>query len=102
VLGSHAPDVNVAGQLAQRAQRDRLHTVAVIDNDDAGRSWGSRLADLLDDRGERLTVVEPPMPGADLNDWARHDPAWSTAISDATKAERLRLGVYGRQAAGSR
>jgi hypothetical protein len=93
VLGSHAPDRNVAGQLAQRAHRDRRHLVAVIDNDDPGRAWGSRLEELLHEQGRRLTVVEPPLPGADLNDWARHDSSWTTAISEATRSERLSLGI---------
>jgi hypothetical protein len=101
VLGSHAPDVNVAGQLAHRAQRDRLHVVAVIDNDDAGRSWGGRLGELLDDHGQRLTVVEPAILGADLNDWARNDPPWPTAISEATRSERLSLGNQGQHTAAA-
>jgi hypothetical protein len=100
VLGSHAPDVNVAVELTQRARSDRRHLVAVIDNDDAGRAWGSRLEELLRDQRQRLTLVEPPIPGADLNDWARHDSTWTATISATTRSERLSLGLY-RQLAGA-
>ena len=74
VLGSHAPDARVALRLAMRARRDRSDLVAIIDSDDAGRAWGNRLAALLIDHGHRLTVIEPPIPGGDLNSWARARP----------------------------
>jgi DNA primase len=76
VLGSQYPDGTVAERLTTHAQRDDLEIVAVVDADDAGRSWGERLGELLDRHGQLLRVVEPPGEGLDLNDWARQDPAW--------------------------
>jgi DNA primase len=96
VLGSHAPDAQVALRLAMRARRDRGELVAIIDSDDAGRAWGHRLAGLLLDHGHRLTVIEPPIPAGDLNSWAQREPCWTATIeahtrsTDPTRHERGR------------
>ena len=74
VLGSNAPDHNVAVELAKRARRDSSHLVAVIDNDDAGHAWSNSLKRLLGGQGHPLSIVTPPTPGTDLNDWARPRP----------------------------
>ena len=56
---------------------------------------------LVGELGERLTVVEPPRPGADLTEWAREDSSWTATISDATRAERQRLAVRPSQSSPS-
>jgi hypothetical protein len=86
VLGSHAPDAAVALRLAMRARRDRSELVAIIDSDDAGRAWGNRLAALLVDYGHRLTVIEPAIPGGDVNSWAQRDPSWTATIQAHTRS----------------
>jgi DNA primase len=86
VLGSHAPDAAVALRLAMRARRDRSELVAIIDSDDAGRAWGNRLVALLLDHGHRLTVIEPAIPGGDLNSWAQRDPSWTATIEAQTRS----------------
>ncbi len=81
VLGAQYPDHNVANRLATYAQQRDLTITAVIDADDAGRSWGQRLGDLVADAGVSLDIVEPPGEGLDLNDWALSDPEWSRWLS---------------------
>jgi hypothetical protein len=102
VLGSQAPDANVADELSARAGRDRSQLVAVIDNDDSGRTWGDRLHRLLGEHGHPLTVITPPMSGADLNDWARHDPNWTASIEAAFHALRMSVGRHHRAALAER
>jgi DNA primase len=85
VLGSHAPDAGVALRLAMRARRDRSQLVAIVDSDDAGRAWGNRLEGLLIGHGHRLTVIEPAIPGGDLNSWAQRDPSWTATIEAQTR-----------------
>jgi hypothetical protein len=81
VLGAQYPDQSVAIRLATCAERADLDIVAVIDADDAGRSWGQRLGDLVADSGVDLSIVEPPGEGLDLNDWALHNPGWADWIA---------------------
>jgi DNA primase len=76
VLGAQTPDARVADAIADHCKQHGLGVVAVIDNDDAGRAWGTRLDALLAGRNIRLGVVEPP-GGLDLNAWALTDPAWT-------------------------
>jgi hypothetical protein len=102
VLGSHAPDANVAGKLAARSHHDGSHLIAVVDNDDAGCTWGDRLRLLLGEHGHPLHVITPPMPGADLNDWARHDPNWTASIEAAFHALRMSVGRHHRAAPAER
>jgi hypothetical protein len=85
VLGSHASDAGVALRLAMRARRDRSQLVAIIDSDNAGRAWGNRLEGLLIGHGHRLTVIEPAIPGGDLNSWAQRDPSWTATIEAQTR-----------------
>jgi DNA primase len=77
VLGSHAPDRSVVNRLIVQAEQHDLTIVAMQDGDPAGRLWANRLGHLLAQRDHDLQVIEPPTPGTDLNDWARHDPDWS-------------------------
>jgi hypothetical protein len=97
VLGSHAPDHRVAVELATTARRDGSHLIAIVDNDDAGRAWSDRLIRLLGDQGRPLAVVTPPTPGADLNDWARHDPQWTAHIHTPrfSLGQRHRVRAHG-------
>ena len=74
VLGSQAPDRSVATRIARDADECDVRVVAVIDNDDAGRSWGARLTSLLAEHGVGLDVVEPPGAINDLNAWAIAEP----------------------------
>ncbi len=85
LLGAQAPDESVAARVASYAERHDLDVVLMTDANDAGRSAGDRLAELL--RAEQIdpVIVEPPADltdaaGAsvvDLNAWAQLDPAWS-------------------------
>ena len=61
VLGSQAPDRNVADTIVARAAGVRV--VVVNDHDDAGRTWSANLVDLLADRGADVVQVEPPTVG---------------------------------------
>jgi hypothetical protein len=89
MLGAHAPDERVALKLAMSARRDRSEIVAIIDNDDAGCSWGQRLTTLLVEHGHRLTVLAPPVPGDDLNSWAQEGPSWTAAIDALQPSEHI-------------
>jgi hypothetical protein len=89
LLGSHAPDDRVALRLAMWARRDRGELVAIIDNDDAGRLSGRRLGTRLLEHGHRLTVLEPPVPGDDLNTWAQDGPSWTAAIDALQPSEHI-------------
>lgn len=80
VLGSQAPDRSVATRIARHADECGLAVLAVIDNDDAGRAWGTRLSSLLAEEGVEFVVVEPPDLVHDLNTWASKDPHWLTRI----------------------
>lgn len=80
ILGSQAPDHSVAARIASYADDVGIDVVAVVDNDPAGRAWGQRLNVLLADHAVRLTVVEPPSDGLDLNAWALADPEWSAQL----------------------
>lgn len=80
ILGAQAPDAKLAETLADHANVIGVELVAVVDADPAGRAWGSRLTDLLSTRDTSLTVVEPPIEGLDLNDWAARDTEWATAV----------------------
>jgi hypothetical protein len=102
VLGSHAPDAAVAAELARRAHRDRYRLVAVPDNDEAGHAWGRRLQRLLGEHGAALTVTTPPLSGADLNDWSRHDPNWTASIGAVIPTRWMSVGAARRAAPGNR
>lgn len=78
VLGSQAPDRNVASRIARDTDECGMRVVAVVDNDDAGRSWGARLTTLLAEQGVGLDIIEPPAAINDLNTWARTEPEWAT------------------------
>ena len=67
LLGAQAPDETVAARVANYAERHDLDVVLMTDANDAGRTAGDRLADLL--RAEHVdpVIVEPP---ADLTDAA--------------------------------
>ena len=80
VLGSQAPDRSVANRLGTFADRQGFDLVAVVDNDEAGHAWGARLSHLLEDTGRDLVVLEPPVPGMDLNAWATLDPDWGRSL----------------------
>lgn len=80
VLGSQAPDHSVANRLRTFAERQGLELVAVVDNDEAGHAWGVRLSYLLEDAGRNLLVLEPPVPGTDLNLWVAQDPDWARSL----------------------
>jgi len=80
ILGAQAPDTNVATRLAHHAHTANLELIAIIDADPAGRTWGQRLADLLAEHDQALTIVEPPADGLDLNSWAAQDPTWHTTL----------------------
>ena len=85
LLGAQAPDETVAARVANHAERHDLDVVLMTDANDAGRTAGDRLADLL--RAEHVdpVIVEPPAdladaagePVVDLNAWAQLDPDWS-------------------------
>lgn len=83
VIGTWTADRTVGARLALEAD-DGAKIVALFDNDPAGRDAATRLARLLDEHGHPIDVIHPPVPGFDLNDWARHDPRWPTAITDPT------------------
>jgi DNA primase len=102
VLGAHAPDSIVAAELGRQAHRDRSHLVAIIDNDDAGHAWGHRLQRLLREQRTALTVITPPTPGADLNDWACHDPNWTATIAASTPTPWISLAGQRRAVARAR
>jgi DNA primase len=102
VLGSHTPDATVAAELARRAHRDHYRLVAIPDNDDAGHAWGHRLERLLGAHGAALTVVTPPLRGADLNDWARHDPNWTASIVATIPTRWMSVRAARRAAPGNR
>lgn len=101
VLGSQAPDHIVADRLATYADHHDLALVAVVDADPAGRAWGARLEGLLASHGRRLTVVEPPEEGLDLNAWAVRDVTWPHAlaighgISERPYALEVDVDVFG-------
>lgn len=80
VLGSQAPDQSVAARIAAHVDRLGVGVVAVIDNDDAGRTWGGRLAALLGEQHVDLAVVEPPGTVNDLNSWAGIDANWARCL----------------------
>ena len=80
VLGSQAPDQSVATRIAAQAEDHGLNVMAIIDNDDAGRSWGGRLQTLLADHDIALEIVEPPETGLDLNAWANRDAQWARCL----------------------
>jgi hypothetical protein len=101
VLGSQAPDRSVATRIAHHADQCGLAVLAVIDNDDAGRAWGTRLSSLLAEEGVDLAVVGPPDLLNDLNTWANKDPHWlmridlpSTIASSPTSRDVLAEGVW--------
>ncbi|GMU79345.1 MAG: hypothetical protein AMXMBFR46_21370 [Acidimicrobiia bacterium] len=75
ILGSQSPDHAVAARLAIHTEQHDQRVVAVIDADPAGRTWGTRLGELLAEHDTALTVVEPPA-GLDLNAWSLHDTTW--------------------------
>ncbi|MGE3448821.1 MAG: toprim domain-containing protein [Microbacteriaceae bacterium] len=79
VLGSQAPDERATAQLARHSSDHHRQLIAVVDADPAGRAWGERLGTLLRAHDLELTVIEPAV-GGDLNDWARHDPTWTTHL----------------------
>jgi len=81
VLGAQYPDESVANRLATIAEQHDLTITAVIDADDAGRSWGDRLGELIANSGVDLNIVEPPGDGLDLNEWAKRDPGWAAWIA---------------------
>lgn len=81
VLGSQAPDQSVANRLAGFARRHEVGLVAVVDNDAAGLTWGSRLGELLTDADLALRVINPPEPGMDLNAWAWVTSGWHSRLS---------------------
>lgn len=80
ILGSQAPDDAVATALASAARRLDARLIAIIDHDDAGRTWGQRLSDLLEQHGQNIEIVEPPAPGLDLNAWALQGTDWSKTL----------------------
>ena len=88
VLGSQYPDHSVATRLATYAERGDLTIVAVIDSDNAGRTFGQRLGELIAESGIDLQIVEPPTPGHDLNDWACESPDWADWIAPAIRVDR--------------
>lgn len=83
VLGAQYPDRNVANRLAGAAEREHLELVAIVDADPAGRTFGERLGDLIAESGVELQVIEPPIEGQDLNDWARATDRWADWIEPA-------------------
>lgn len=94
VLGSQAPDHGVATRIARDVDESGVRAVAVVDNDDAGRSWGSRLTLLLAEQGVGLDVVEPPAEFDDLNAWARINPAWVTEVEMPRRATESDLSQH--------
>lgn len=80
VLGSQTPDQSVAARISTRAQRDNLDIVVVADHDEGGTLWAQRLDRHFVDHDQPITIIKPPTPGHDLNDWALHDPSWHQQI----------------------
>lgn len=93
VLGAQAPDRSVVETLARHAADRGLELVAVIDADAAGRNSGARLSGLLNDLGATLRVVEPPLEGLDLNEWAYTEPAWLNALIGTDQPELSRSEI---------
>lgn len=89
VLGSQYPDERVGCRLATFAERLQLPIVAVVDADDAGRQWGSRLQLHVGAANGGVSLVEPPEAGLDLNDWAIRDPSWPTVVCEAGRGRQL-------------
>jgi hypothetical protein len=83
ILGSQAPDDQVADVLVRCASRREGQLVAVVDPDTSGRAWGARLTNLLTARDRPLKVVEPPT-GFDLNAWASTTADWVSALAPET------------------
>ena len=91
LLGAQAPDDSVAARVAGYAEQHRLDVVVMCDANDAGRTAGTRLAELLVTERVEPTLVEPPAdlpdpdgtPVVDLNAWAQLDPDWSTQLNEA-------------------
>ena len=86
LIGSWAADRGVASRLALHAD-DGARLVAVFEADDAGRQAAARLRHLVDTHGHDLRIVEPPVDGWDLNDWARHHPNWAAELADTINLE---------------
>lgn len=80
VLGNQTPDASVARRIATVASAENREIVAVIDNDEGGRTWRDNLTRLLADEGQSLTVITPPELGLDLNAWSLQDPGWAAAL----------------------
>jgi DNA primase len=87
VLGSQAPDFEVAGRIATAARRNERNVVAVIDNDDPGRAAGERLRELLGEFGVDVTVIVPPAAGLDLNSWAAIEHEWPHVAQSGSPAD---------------
>jgi DNA primase len=71
ILGTQLPNMALAQLIAGRARADGLVIVAAVDNDLAGVAYGGRLSELFAEAGIRSTLIMPPHPGMDLNDWTR-------------------------------
>lgn len=97
VLGSQAPDFDVAGRIATGARRINSDAVVVVDNDAPGRSAGERLRALLGEFGVDLTVVVPPVAGLDLNSWAMVDSDWPKDALLGSSADGLAVRPGGQQ-----
>lgn len=82
LLGANAVDDTVIERLTCHVERTRDRLVAIPDNDTAGMSSGERLRDLLESRGQSLTVITPSTSGADLCQWSADNPAWTAEVTN--------------------
>jgi hypothetical protein len=79
LLGSQSASRRAADEIADHAAMRRLHLVAVVDADPAGRAAGARLRTLLAACGHPLRLVEPAV-GLDLNSWQTRDRSWKQQL----------------------
>lgn len=97
ILGSQAPDEGVADALFSHSMRTGRELIAVNDADQAGRSWGGRLRDLLATCSLQLRTVEPP-EGLDLNSWAGSSGDWVKAVSPTPLRRTAEVSLRGPSA----
>lgn len=96
LLGAHTPDEAVALRIAGHAKNCGLDVTLVCDPDDAGRRMADVLDPLLRSAGITPHVLTPP-GGVDLNDWARTNSAWPSAVA---AARDLQPAIAGRDSVG--
>jgi Toprim-like len=70
-LGSSSGDAAAVARVADYLGIGGTNLTLVNDNDDAGKAWGTRWEKALHMHRVEARRIEPPMPGADLNDWAQ-------------------------------